>query len=44
VARTLGRHPGLLVNGERVFTRVLKAGDVVFLHGVTLEFSDADAG
>jgi pSer/pThr/pTyr-binding forkhead associated (FHA) protein len=43
VARTLGRHPGLLVNGERVFSKVLKAGDVIFLQGMTLEFSDADA-
>ena len=44
VARTLGHNPGMLINGERVFEAVLKAGDVVSLHGVTLELSDADAG
>ena len=44
VARTLGHHPGLVINGERTFQAVLKPGDVVFLHGVTLEFSAADAG
>lgn len=44
VARNLGHNPGMVINGERVFEAVLKAGDVVSLHGVTLEFSDADAG
>lgn len=41
VARNLGHNQGMVINGERVFTAVLKPGDVVFLYGLTLEFSES---
>lgn len=43
VARNLGKNQGMVINGQRVFSAVLRPGDVVFLHGVTLEFVGDEA-
>jgi pSer/pThr/pTyr-binding forkhead associated (FHA) protein len=38
LARSLGHTRGMVINGQRVFSAVLRPGDVVLLPGVALEF------